>query len=182
MKIPPNGQIGGEVPPVGMQGEGGDQPPPLAIQDSAGLGGPEGDPVGGTGKLHLGDVVKGRQQDQDRERRQGVLRKLLPQGGRWRPVAVVLMIAAQFVQGVRMLFRRHQQAPVAISDFDEAGDRPRIQHQGPLANLPAARMERRPGPHFTGTDLLPLILAAGGMLVDLLHGHTITIPAALCHV
>ena len=132
-------QVTEQMQPVRVQGEGGDEPPPLAVEYLGGVGVAEGDPVervmAGQGGIELGDVVEGGEEDKDRKGRQGVFRqRLCGRCGRG-PVAVFRFEETQLIPGRSKALSRHQQTPAGSAWLDAAGE---------IAGLQDERPELRP--------------------------------------
>lgn len=114
-----------QVQSVGMEGEGGNGPPPLAVQNLVGIGVAERDPVDGRvaerQDIHQGHIVEDGQDTQDGKRDQVVVGQDGRFGGR-RPVAVFLLKKGDFFFRQGQITGRCQQVPPFFRFLPTVGD------------------------------------------------------------
>ena len=125
--------------PVGVQGEGGDQAPPLTVHDLAGVGVAQFIPVDGviSGEVDVaqGEIIENPDSNQDPEGGRAIVDQGCLLRGWGGPAMIFPLVLAQFFCCQRQHVCRDQQLPTKALSLRMAGDVACGQNQRPAAHL-----------------------------------------------
>ena len=171
---PADGEVTEQVQPVGVQGERRDQAPPLAAQDQAAVGIADLYPVHRVPAHHcqieVGQVVKGGEQDQDRQRGDGVLDHGAYRREDRRPVPVLLDEEPKLPAGGLQVLFRHQKLPPRLPHLYATLQVAGLEHQGPKPGTPLGEAGGVSGIDPVPGDRHPILFLVLGMFSFQIHG------------